>query len=425
MYRSRRLLRAAAAISLLAAVACQDSPNPVGPDTGLPAVSLQGPELPSASALDRGAAGFGGYYLAPGGIPTVYLTAGSNRGVVDQAFAGYMRTRGRTGEGVRVVEGKFGWGQLERWRDAATPDALDVPGTVYLDNDETTNRVRIGVENLSAMVLVRQATQRLGIPDEAVIVVKADPIVQLATLQNVVDRPVRAGVQINFPGYLCSVGFNATSGTQKSFVTASHCTNKQGGVEGTPYWQPLQSVDGTQIATEVADPVYVRGGPGCPKGKTCRYSDVSHAAYVNPANQALGLIARTSGANNYSLDIVGSFTITDADEGTVGGNVPVGATVDKVGRTTGWTEGTVTNTCVNTGVSGTKIVQLCQTWVESGQKIVGGGDSGSGMFQVTGGTGSTNVKLVGILWGGNSSGTQLVYSPFANIEQELGQLIVH
>jgi hypothetical protein len=32
------------------------------------------------------------------------------------------------------------------------------------------------------------------------------------------------------------------------------------------------------------------------------------------------------------------------------------------------------------------------------------------------------VSLVGILWGGNSSGTQFVYSPIANIEQELGAL---
>ena len=90
------------------------------------------------------------------------------------------------------------------------------------------------------MAQVRAAVARLGIPDAAVIVERAEPIIQVATLQNVVDRPVRAGVQINFPGFLCSVGFNATSGTQKSFVTASHCTTKQGGVESTPYWQPLQ-----------------------------------------------------------------------------------------------------------------------------------------------------------------------------------------
>ena len=142
---------------------------------------------------------------------------------------------------------------------------------------------------------VRAAVTRTGVPDAAVVVERVDPIVQVATLQNVVDRPVRAGVQINFPGYLCSVGFNATSNGQKSFVTASHCTNKQGGVEGTPYWQPLESVAPTQIATEVDDPAYVKGGSGCPRGKSCRYSDASRAAYINAADQALGLIADQRG----------------------------------------------------------------------------------------------------------------------------------
>ena len=127
-----------------------------------------------------------------------------------------------------------------------------MPGAVFVDNDETSNRVLIGVENLSAMGQVKAAVARLRIPDEAVIVERADPIVQVATLQNVVDRPVRAGVQINFPGFLCSVGFNATSGTQRSFVTASHCTTTQGGVESTPYWQPLQSTQ--------PDPNCHRGG---------------------------------------------------------------------------------------------------------------------------------------------------------------------
>jgi hypothetical protein len=193
-----------------------------------------------------------------------------------------------------------------------------------------------------------------------------------------------------------------------------------GGVESTPYWQPLQSTDGAQIATEVADPVYARKGGGCPKGKKCRVSDSSRAAYINGANQALGRIARTSGANNGSLDIVGSFSITSDDcTGTLGGCLTVGTTVNKVGRTTGWTSGAITNTCVNTGVSGTNIVQLCQTFVSAG---VGGGDSGSDVFQVTGGT---NVKLAGILWGGNSGGTQFVFSPLANVTTDLGALTTH
>jgi len=422
MPRLRRLgagLLAAAAVTVSA---CQDNSAPTSPDAGLTSArvqSSQGPELPAAATLARQVPGFGGFYLSRDGSPTVYLTRGASRAPAERAFAGYLAARGLSTAAVRVLEGRYGWQQLQRWQDAASAEALAVPGAVFVDNDETTNRVLIGVERLSAMGQVRAAVARLGIPDDAVIVERTDPIHQVATLQNVIDRPVRAGVQINFPGFLCSVGFNATSGTQKTFITASHCTTTQGGVESTPYWQPLQSVDGTQIATEVDDPVYKRNGPGCPRGRKCRVSDASRAAYINGANQALGSIAQTSGANNGSLTITGSFSITSDDCGTVGGCLAVNTTVNKVGRTTGWTAGRITNTCVNTGVSGTNIVQLCQTFVSAG---VGGGDSGSDVFQITGGN---DVMLAGILWGGNSAGTQFVFSPLANVTSELGPLTTH
>jgi hypothetical protein len=412
-----------AAGAVLAISACQDNSTPTSPDAGLvPATARvsQGPDLLSAAEFDRQVPGFGGFFLSRDGTPTVYLTRGASRAPAERVLAGYLAAKGISTAAVHVAEARYSWQQLERWQEAATVEALAVRGAVFVDNDETTNRVLVGVENLGAMGQVRAAVARLGIPDDAVIVQRADPIHQVATLQNVVDRPVRAGVQINFPGFLCSVGFNATSGTQKSFITASHCTTTQGGVESTPYWQPLQSTTPTQIATEVADPVYVRNGPGCPKGRKCRVSDASRAAYINGANQALGLIARTSGANNHSIDIVGSFSITSDDcTNTLGGCLAVGATVNKVGRTTGWTAGNITNTCVNTGVSGTNIVQRCQTFVSAG---VGGGDSGSDVFQVTS---STNVKLAGILWGGNSGGTQFVFSPLANVVQDLGALTTH
>ena len=422
MPRSLPLGPAFAAVAALVLAACQENTSPTPPSDadvlsarGQPA---QGSDLPSAAEFDRQTPGFGGFYLNQDGTPTVYLTRGSSRGPAEQALAGYLAGRGLSNAAVRVLEGQYSWKQLQRWQEAASVEAFAIPGAVFVDNDETSNRVRIGVEDIGAMGQVRAAIARSGIPDEAVIVERADPIVQLATLQDAVDRPVRAGVQINFPGFLCSVGFNATSGTQKSFVTASHCTTKQGGVESTPYWQPLESVNGTQIATEVADPVYLKGGAGCPKGKQCRYSDASRAAYVDGANQALGLIARTSGANNGSLTITGSFSISADDCSTTGGCLAVGTTVNKVGRTTGWTSGAITNTCVNTGVQGSRIVQLCQTFVSAG---VGGGDSGSDVFQVTG----TSAKLAGVLWGGNSNGTQFVFSPFGNVTRELGALITH
>ena len=420
--RIRRLGAGLLAGAMLAVSACQDNTNPTAPDAAISArvQPAQGPELPSAAEFARQVPGFGGFFFAKDGTPTIYLARGSSRAPAERLLGGYLGARGLSTAALRVLEGRYGWNQLQRWQDAASSEALGVTGAVFVDNDETSNRLLIGVDRLSAMGLVKAAAKRAGIPDDAVLVQRVDPIHQVATLQNVVDRPVRAGVQINFPGFLCSVGFNATAGGQKSFITASHCTNTQGGVENTPYWQPLQSTAPTQIATEVADPVYGRRGAGCPKGKRCRVSDASRAAYIDGANQALGLIARTSGANNGSLDIVGSFSITSDDcTNTLGGCLTVGQTVSKVGRTTGWTSGAITNTCVNTGVQGSSIVQLCQTFVSAG---VGGGDSGSDVFQVTGGT---NAKLAGILWGGNSNGTQFVFSPLANVVRDLGPLTTH
>jgi hypothetical protein len=96
------------------------------------------------------------------------------------------------------------------------------------------------------------------------------------------------------------------------------------------------------------------------------------------------------------------------------GNAVVGQSVTKVGRTTGRTVGTVSQTCVNTNVSGSTITQLCQTFANYGN---GGGDSGSPVFRITT---LPSVILSGINWGGN--GTISVFSPITQIQQELGAL---
>ncbi len=418
MKRSRLFRPLLAASLLLAAASCRDSSNPAEPDAGLLAArgGQAGPpaDLPSDAELDSRVPGYGGFFLDNEGNPTVYLTRGSERGNAERALAGYLNGRKLGAGALRVREAKYHWQQLERWQAEATVAAFDGPGVVFVDNDETSNKIRIGVEDLNGMGRVRAALAQSGLPDDAVIIERAEPIVMVATLQNVVDRPVRAGVQINFPGFVCSVGFNAVSAGQNSLITASHCTNTQGGVESTPYWQPLQSTAPTQIATEVDDPVYVRKGPGCPNGRRCRRSDASRAVYINGVAPALGVIAKTSAANNNSLDITGSFTITQDD---FTNSVAVGATVHKVGRTTGWTSGTMTAKCVNTGVSGSNIVQLCQNFVTAG---VAGGDSGSDVFTIVSGT---KVRLEGILWGGG--GGSFVFSPLQNVIAELGPLTTH
>jgi hypothetical protein len=406
----RTFFQAFAVGALLLAAACSDQNQPVAPSDQPESSPLQSTAQGTARdpiSLGRAVQGFGGFYLDALGTPVIYLKDAAQRSNAERALAPFLQAQGVAASQLRVLPAKYDWSQLERWFTQASVEVLAVRGGVFVDADEASNRVLIGVER-GAAASIRSVVARLGIPAAAVVVRETEPIHFAATLRDEV-RPIVGGLQINFPGFLCTLGFNALRGSQNSFITNSHCTNTQGGTEGTPYWQPLETVQPVQIGTEVDDPVYQRNIAGCPRGKLCRRSDASRAAYAPGISFSLGTIAQTTGANNSSITIAGNFSITAE------GNASVGQTVNKVGRTTGWTRGAVTNTCVNTGVQGSRIVQLCQTFVSAG---VGGGDSGSPVFSEPSGS---NVTLLGILWGGSGS-TTYVFSPIANVEQELGAL---
>jgi hypothetical protein len=96
-----------------------------------------------------------------------------------------------------------------------------------------------------------------------------------------------------------------------------------------------------------------------------------------------------------------------------------GETANKVGRTTGWTHGPTSGTCVDVLALGTNHIRLCQAIVTA---LVDGGDSGSPVFfrRASG----SNVTLLGILWGGSTdeANPEFVYSPLSGIERELGEL---
>jgi hypothetical protein len=280
-------------------------------------------------------------------------------------------------------------------------------GVVFTDADETAGRLVVGVADPGARGLVRARLSALGVPSESVDIVDTDPIFPLTSLRDKV-RPIEGGVQIRFSNYLCSLGFVALREGVLGFVTASHCSDSQGTADGTPYYQALNQVADEFIGRETADPPYVQ--EGCADGQNCRYSDANFNAGAAGVELALGSIAKTTGPNDGSLDINGTFTIVGEDTAVVG------ETVNKVGRSTGWTQGTVTRTCIDVSVS-RGILLRCQDLVEYGTAIAASGDSGSPVFRTESGD---QVTLLGALWGGNSSGTQFVYSPIAAIKQELG-----
>jgi hypothetical protein len=313
-----------------------------------------------------------------------------------------------SGRGMEILQGQYDFLTLHNWQQQMTPEVLDIPGVVFTDNHEGKNRLEIGITDLpGAEEAVEGALSKLGIPRAAVNIIETKEM--NLTLRSR-RRPLRGGLQINFGNFLCTLGFIAVRNGVTGYVTNSHCTTTQGGVQNTVEHQPSASGTTNRVGIEIADPTYV-GGAGCPAGRVCRRSDSSFIQVPHPSGPAVttarGTIARPA-VNSFTWNGVDIFNITSE------GSAVAGQAVTKVGRTTGRTAGTVTQTCVNTNVSGTTITQLCQTFANYGNA---GGDSGSPVFRITT---LPSVVLVGINWGGN--GTISVFSPISQIQQELGAL---
>lgn len=292
-------------------------------------------------------------------------------------------------------------------------EVMGLPQTVFAARDARTGQLVFGIENRGVARAVDRVMAAHGVPSSAYTVRVTEPIRFMTTSLRTEHRPTVGGIQIHWGQYVCTLGFNVEHSGGASFITNSHCTNRQGTTGATLYYQPLSSVNSTSIAVEADDPEYTRFA-GCSQGKRCRYSDASRALYHNGTQSSRGVIAKTAGENSGALNTAGSFSITSQS-----GATSFSGTVHKVGRTTGWTSGNVTSTCAVVNVLGSNIQLHCQTLVQrQGSVIVGGGDSGSPVFLRS--SSNDNVELAGILWGGSSSGDLFVFSPVKNIQDELG-----
>lgn len=422
---------------VIGGAACTDAGVPsepvVRPSMFVGSVSQE--TTPAQWEVAQAVPGFGGYFLDADGAPTVYLTDPTRRGDAEQALAGFLADRGFAASDLRVRQGTYAYTQLDAWYRAARPHAFGVTGIILGDVDEAANRIRFGVANATAAAAVQSAIAQLGIPADAVVVQQRAPIVTVATLRDDVS-PLQGGLQINFlnvggvvgVSLLCTLGFNAVIDGVSSFITNSHCSQVEGGEETpTDYYQPLQDSDGDRmvnpeklIATEADDPHWFIS-LDCPLSPAfqCRWSDASRAAYIPTAaaEARLGRIAKTvrpsTSLADVELTIDGFFTIKREQARGV-----VGEVANKVGRTTGWTFGSTTETCVDVIALGTTHIRLCQEIVAA---VVDGGDSGSPVFRRNGGS---NVTLLGVLWGGSTddANPEFVYSPMFGIERELGAL---
>ena len=404
---------------VLALTSCATTPQPES-EAEAPSYSANAnPDEQLAQIAER-LPNFGGLFFDDEGVLTVYLTAGittqNAQAQRDDALAvlkdvlGEARLeQGREGleaqnsaPDIRILEGQYEVEQLLTWQ-AQLDSVLGVDGVVFTDLDEAQNRLVVGVEDFSNRALLERTLQEAGVPQGAVLFEETEPIMPLLGLRSS-PNTTRGGFQINFGNGACTLGFHVVRAGSPGFITNSHCTKTQGGTEGTVYSQP----GGRRIGVEAKDPGYFRGGK-CPAGRRCRYSDSSFARYTGSSAFALGKIAKTTSLNSGALNVNGSFRITGEADAPI-----VGEILHKVGRTTGWTSGKVTRTCINVNqfnVNGdTGLTQLCQVLsnIRSGK-----GDSGSPVFK-RGKSGT--ATLYGVLWGGGT------FSTIGSIERDLGQL---
>jgi hypothetical protein len=383
--------------------------------------------------------GFGGMYYDRTGKLTVYMKrspAALRQSATD--VVGRLRSLGsptlqsrlgRTAAAAAVADAKYDFTELMTYKDRAHA-AFVVKGVVYVDVDEGSNRIKVAITRQASQADVLRVLANAGVPREAVVFARTSVISPTKTLVQRF-RPVPGGVQIEFPNvddprfvFICTLGFNAKVAAHPNvtyFVTASHCSEHQGGNESTPYSQPELRLNPAvdRIGIEVKDPGYGDPGGLCFEGFRCRLSDALLARYDGNVNAQVGKIARTT----FMLNRIGSIEIDpDHPRWNIVTEFPfpfLGETAHKVGSSSGWTAGPVEATCVDVLQSGSNIVKLCQDIVAAADRA---GDSGAPVFERLGGNA---VALTGMLWGGGTDEvgqSVFVFSAMENIEFELGQL---
>jgi len=427
-------------ILLLAGAACDRAAEPtaagmepVGAARQTLAQVSQDP-TPDPLAVATAVPGFGGYYIDENGAPTVWLTDPSRRPEAEVALAGFLASFGWSAADLKVRQADYDYITLDTWYRQAWPRVLALPGAVATDLDEGRNRLRFGGVDAAALTSIASTLAELNVPSAATVLQVRGPVRQAAWLRDKI-RPAHGGLQINFfplPAspltLVCTIGFNALRGGEQSFITNSHCSNVQGGTTTpTDYYQATRGLvadPNNFIAREADDPIYTASAD-CPLGRECRYSDASRARYGSGQVFSIGRVARTEFINEAKIsDDTATLTIDAANPTwrlTAEQATPVmGQTLNKVGRTTGWTQGQVVATCENVSVTDSRITQLCQSQVAA---HVAGGDSGSPVF----GTHDDGTAfLAGILWGSSTDlvtgEVQFIFSPLEAVERELGEL---
>lgn len=370
------------------------------------------------SANDRPAVpGFGGYFIEDERLK-VYLTEPvRDSSAVRSNLASQLSDRAFYDESkIDVIQGQYGFLELQEWHDRIFPEVMQLPEAVYTDNQEALNRIQIGIQDTSVQAKIEKLMAEAGVPAEAVVFDITQPVGSDFDLGSA-HRPLVGGLRIKGEGQgRCTLGFLARRNGQDGFVTNSHCTEEMAQLDGTVFHQPTVLGSATQIGHEALDPsaywfVFCQK-QNEPLG--CRITDSAWIDLDAGVSLNQGAIARPPFFTNL-WNGVDTFEITG-----VGAPI-IGETVVRVGSKTGLQGGQVTALNVHTRNSTTGMLMLWQHKTNFGTE---GGDSGGAVFSFP--FYGHDVTLYGIHWGSIPGSSETVFSDiqYMMLSMELGYLEV-
>lgn len=353
---------------------------------------------------------------------------------MDVASACHNRAFPKHEPKVVIARKTYSFLQLRAWRDAIWDDYFSTDGATGLGLNYTNNLIRMKVEpgkrgSIEALAALYK------IPSDAFTIIDTKRATPQTACPNPSNgpylygncfRPIPGGVEHSPTGggectitaatdrYLSDLGY-----WQSGLVTAGHCLHETGSLTGKYLYQH-DSNDASQfVGSEYVDPPFWQ----CHwySSNRCRYSDSTWVFAGNAAVQH-GTIAQTlfpqQGAPG-SLYV----SATHPRFYVYGSRGAVeGMQVEKVGRSSGWTTGLVTDTCSDESTNesfadGNTHIYLCQGLADLHLEP---GDSGSPVFYWWWFYDVDTVELIGLLWGAGDTAEDAVYSPWSNVENDIG-----
>ena len=422
-----------ASLAVLSSAGCRYTVEPTADDS-----TAASQEVAKAVATDerpgevplhemaRRHAGFAGFFFEDG-IPVVLITDIEQADLARDAFAStqdqfFDRSLGVIGA-VEVRPAKYTFAQLAEWRDALAERVFRIDGVVSLDLDERGNRIDVGLADQGSGERVRAQFTALGLPEDAAQTqIRGRFKLDVPTPSNAAAvrwrsddgtvndtiRPVVGGLVLWRPGLVvpCTLGFNFMFDTSTTMyaLTASHCTPDLWEFDGEDFFQPGSGA-ANLIGAEAIDP-----DPDSCGAYRCRKSDAAAIEY-GISDHLFGHVVRTTSRHPTQ----GSVTI-DTSKPRMRIKYEAlawtGWTVDKIGRSTGWTYGTVEKTCEDVILD--LLIHKCQTIATYGHEV---GDSGSPVFIWQ----DSTVQLVGV-HAGHDGEDMAMFSTIGNIEAEFGAI---